>query len=92
MVVVRAEGTRRIYALDPEALAELDTWLAQFRDLWRQPLDALATELARGQRARRSGPAAPGSVRHASPMTGRPAVSGGASHILARASGPAAEP
>ena len=59
MVVVRAEGTRRIYALDPEALAELDTWLAQFRDLWRQPLDALATELARGQRARRSGPAAP---------------------------------
>lgn len=36
MVVVRAEVTRRNYALDPEALAELDTWLAQFRDRWRQ--------------------------------------------------------
>jgi DNA-binding transcriptional ArsR family regulator len=53
VVVVRAEGTRRWYSVRPEALAELDTWLDRFRGGWDQPLDALATELARGQRERR---------------------------------------
>lgn len=53
VVVVRAEGTRRWYSIRPDALAELDTWLDRFRGTWDQPLDALATELARGQRERR---------------------------------------
>ena len=52
---VRADGTRRLYALQPEALHEADAWLEQFRAFWEQRLDALGTELARGRRARRSG-------------------------------------
>jgi DNA-binding transcriptional ArsR family regulator len=54
VVDVRAEGSRRWYAVRPDALAQLDTWLDRFRATWDQPLDALATELARGRRARRS--------------------------------------
>lgn len=50
---VRAQGTRRLYALDPEPLTEVDVWLDHFRAMWGQRLDALATELARGRRARR---------------------------------------
>lgn len=53
VVEVRAEGTRRWYAVRAEALTELDAWLDRFRRAWDQPLDALATELARGRRARR---------------------------------------
>lgn len=49
---VRAEGTRRVYTVDSRPLAEIDTWLAQFRRFWEQPLDALATEIARGKRKR----------------------------------------
>jgi DNA-binding transcriptional ArsR family regulator len=50
---VRAEGTRRLYALEPAALAEADEWLAPFRRFWAPRLDALGTELARGRRERR---------------------------------------
>ncbi|HKH54928.1 MAG TPA: metalloregulator ArsR/SmtB family transcription factor [Propionibacteriaceae bacterium] len=53
VVQVRAEGARRIYALNAGGLTELDRWLDQFRRTWDQPLDALETELARGQRERR---------------------------------------
>jgi DNA-binding transcriptional ArsR family regulator len=51
---VRAEGTRRVYAVDARPLAGVDTWLEQFRRFWGPPLDALATEVARGKRARRT--------------------------------------
>lgn len=50
---VRAEGTRRLYALDARPLAEVDEWLAQFRRFWAPRLDALATEIARGKRSRK---------------------------------------
>ncbi len=50
---VRPEGTRRLYAVDPAPLREVDAWLDQFRGFWSQRLDALATELARGKRERR---------------------------------------
>jgi DNA-binding transcriptional ArsR family regulator len=50
---VRAEGTRRLYAVDSEPLREVDMWLERFRRFWSQHLDALATELARGKRERR---------------------------------------
>ncbi|WP_156755653.1 ArsR/SmtB family transcription factor [Actinokineospora pegani] len=49
---VRAEGTRRFYAIEPAPLSEVDAWLGRFRLLWEQRLDALGTELARGKRAR----------------------------------------
>lgn len=50
---VRAEGTRRLYAVEPAPLREVDAWLEHFRAFWTQRLDALGTELARGRRARR---------------------------------------
>jgi DNA-binding transcriptional ArsR family regulator len=49
---VRAEGTRRIYAVEPEPLQEVDAWVDQFRGFWSQRLDALGTELRRGRRVR----------------------------------------
>ncbi|MET0343924.1 MAG: metalloregulator ArsR/SmtB family transcription factor [Polyangiales bacterium] len=51
---VRAEGTRRLYAVDTRPLADIDAWLSQFRRFWGPPLDALATEIARGKRTRRT--------------------------------------
>jgi DNA-binding transcriptional ArsR family regulator len=53
---VRPEGTRRLYAVAPEAFDEVDEWIDAFRRQWTQPLDALATELARGRRQTRSRP------------------------------------
>ncbi|MFR9779930.1 ArsR/SmtB family transcription factor [Micromonospora sp. MS34] len=50
---VRPEGTRRLYAVEPGPLREVDEWLAGFRRFWTPPLEALATELARGRRERR---------------------------------------
>jgi DNA-binding transcriptional ArsR family regulator len=50
---VRAEGTRRLYAVEAEPLREVDAWLERFRGFWEQRLDALGTELARGKRQRR---------------------------------------
>ena len=50
---VRAEATRRLYAVDAAPLQEVDAWLDPFRAFWSQRLDALGTELARGRRARR---------------------------------------
>ncbi len=47
---VRAEGTRRLYAVEAEPLREVDVWLERFREFWNQRLDALGTELARGRR------------------------------------------
>jgi DNA-binding transcriptional ArsR family regulator len=52
-VRVRADGARRHYGLDAEPLRGVDTWLAPFRQVWEQRLDALGTEIARGKRARR---------------------------------------
>jgi DNA-binding transcriptional ArsR family regulator len=59
---VRAEGTRRLYSVDPAPLQEIDVWLDRYRRFWTQRLDALGTELVRGRRERHtrestSGPA-----------------------------------
>ena len=53
-LTVRAEGARRLYAVDPSSLRVVDEWLDRFRRLWTPPLDALATEVARGKREQRS--------------------------------------
>ena len=50
---VRAAGTRRLYAVNPEPLREVADWLDPFRRFWTPHLEALATELARGRRERR---------------------------------------
>jgi DNA-binding transcriptional ArsR family regulator len=51
---VRVDGARRLYAVAPAPLREVDVWLERFPGLWSQRLDALATELARGKRERRA--------------------------------------
>jgi DNA-binding transcriptional ArsR family regulator len=51
---VRADGARRLYALDAAPLRGVDAWLDQFRRLWEQRLDALGTEIARGRRSDRT--------------------------------------
>ena len=50
---VRADGARRLYAVDTSPLREVEAWLGRFRRFWDQRLDALATEVARGRHARR---------------------------------------
>ena len=47
---VRAEGTRRLYAVDVAPMREVDDWLDRFRGFWVHRLDALATEVARGKK------------------------------------------
>ncbi|MCV6983747.1 winged helix-turn-helix transcriptional regulator [Mycolicibacterium pulveris] len=49
---VRADGQRRLYAVDAAGLREVDEWLDGFRRFWAPRLDALATEIARGKRQR----------------------------------------
>lgn len=49
---VRPEGTRRIYAIDPAPLREVDAWLEHFRGFWTRKLMALDTEIARGKKER----------------------------------------
>jgi len=50
---VRPNGARRLYAVNYAPLQDMDAWLDRFRRFWTPHLDALATELARGQRERR---------------------------------------
>jgi DNA-binding transcriptional ArsR family regulator len=53
LVEVRVDRQRRLYSLNAQPLAELDEWLAPYRRLWSQRLDALDTEIRRGRRDRR---------------------------------------
>jgi DNA-binding transcriptional ArsR family regulator len=48
----RIDGSRRIYAIDPAPMQEVDAWLDRFRMFWAPRLDALATEVARGKKRR----------------------------------------
>lgn len=54
LVEVRQQAQWRVYSLRPEPLAEVDEWLSRYRALWEHRLDALRTEVTRGQHARRS--------------------------------------
>jgi DNA-binding transcriptional ArsR family regulator len=51
---VRPDGQRRLYAVNGAALRDVDEWLDAFRKFWTPHLSALATEIARGKRQRRS--------------------------------------
>ena len=53
LVDVRQEAQRRIYTLRPEALVEVDQWLEPYRALWRNRVDALHAEIARGKKERK---------------------------------------
>jgi DNA-binding transcriptional ArsR family regulator len=45
LVHVHPDAQRRVYALRPHRLAELDAWLAPYRRLWEGRLDALEAHL-----------------------------------------------
>ena len=47
LVQVRQDANRRVYALDPGPIRELDVWLAPYRRLWNESLDELGRHLAR---------------------------------------------
>jgi DNA-binding transcriptional ArsR family regulator len=47
LVHARQDAQRRVYALVPRPLAELDQWLEPYRRLWGQRLDALERQLDR---------------------------------------------
>jgi DNA-binding transcriptional ArsR family regulator len=47
LVDVRIDAQRRLYRVRPEPLAELDDWLAGYRQLWTSHLDQLEAHLAR---------------------------------------------
>ena len=49
LVADRAEGTRRVYAIDPQGLGALRKWLDQF---WDAALQAYAEEVERSGRPR----------------------------------------
>jgi DNA-binding transcriptional ArsR family regulator len=45
LVRVRADAQRRWYELVPEPLAEIDAWLAPYRWMWADRIDALERHL-----------------------------------------------
>ena len=45
LVGVRVDAQRRLYALRPQPLAEVDRWLEPYRALWGERLDALERHL-----------------------------------------------
>ena len=47
LVQVRQDANRRVYALDPGPIRELDVWLAPYRRLWNESLDELGRHLDR---------------------------------------------
>jgi DNA-binding transcriptional ArsR family regulator len=49
VVKVRADGQRRLYALNPEPFLGLEAWLAGFHSLWSARLDRFAGALTERQ-------------------------------------------
>jgi DNA-binding transcriptional ArsR family regulator len=49
LVAVRADGSRRLYRLEPHRLTELEAWLAPYRRFWAGRLAALGAHLEKEQ-------------------------------------------
>jgi DNA-binding transcriptional ArsR family regulator len=45
LVSVSKDAQQRIYAVNPARMAEFDAWLAPYRALWNERLDALGEHL-----------------------------------------------
>src|SRR5690349_831522 len=50
LVNVRKDAQRRLYAVNPQPLAEIDAWLEPYRRLWAERLDALEAHLDRKEK------------------------------------------
>jgi DNA-binding transcriptional ArsR family regulator len=57
LVRYRGEAQRRLYTLDSAPLAAAHAWLDRYRGFWANRMDALETELVRGDRHARGGSA-----------------------------------
>src|SRR3954452_1226501 len=53
LVNVRQQAQKRLYAVNPEPLAEIDAWLAPYRRLWTARLAALEAHRDSEKRRRR---------------------------------------
>ena len=53
---VRPEGTRRLYAVDPAGMREVDAWLEQFRVFWTRSSTPSAPRSPAGRRPADSTP------------------------------------
>lgn len=45
LVQVRKDAQRRLYRLDPRPIAQVDAWLAPYRQRWNESLDRLDEHL-----------------------------------------------
>ncbi len=45
LVTQKVDGTKRIYAINPEAMKDIDTWLRETEAFWSASLDRLADAL-----------------------------------------------
>jgi DNA-binding transcriptional ArsR family regulator len=45
LVSARVDAQRRLYAIRPDPLKEIDAWLAPYRSMWESSLDALEAHL-----------------------------------------------
>lgn len=50
--VSHADGRQRLYVVAPERFDEVDAWVQRFRRTWEPRFEALATEVARGKKAK----------------------------------------
>ncbi|HSJ02429.1 MAG TPA: metalloregulator ArsR/SmtB family transcription factor [Verrucomicrobium sp.] len=55
LVTVRAQGQRRIHALDPHGIREIDVWVNHMKRFWNRSLDALEAELMKPEVATEAG-------------------------------------
>lgn len=48
--LMRKDGARRCYSINPTAFEDVDAWLDRLRRYWGSKMEALATEVTRGNR------------------------------------------
>jgi DNA-binding transcriptional ArsR family regulator len=53
LVSMQAHAQQRIYSLEPNALAELDAWIAKYKVFWSDSLDALEQHLSEKKGAKK---------------------------------------
>lgn len=48
--LVRREGAKRCYSINPAGFDDVEAWLGQIRHYWTSKMESLATEIERGKR------------------------------------------